>query len=266
MTEPKTKVSPGDTSFSRPAWLLQLNSFGEKLASGPESLIPLDVQSLLDAACNATGLNDFGSSDFSEPLEVLVHSLETEADLTPMGRMLARGDLSNLLENRLQVVEAHRAHPEIGKQLIEKPVFIVGLPRSGTSILHELLAQDPRLRAPLSWEAHSPWPAPGAEPEGETARIERAESVFTFWNELVPEYRTMHEMGARIPCECIWLTAHSFRSEEFLGRNQVPSYGGWLATADLAPAYAIHRKILELLQWKKPTPRWLLKAPSHMMA
>ena len=151
-------------------------------------------------------------------------------------------------------------------QAIEKPLFIVGLPRSGTSILHELLSQDPRLRAPLSWEVHSPWPPPGAEPETEAGRIQRAEEVFTFWNELVPEYRTMHEMGARIPCECIWLTAHSFRSEEFLGRNPVPSYGGWLATADLAPAYRIHRQLLELLQWKQETPRWLLKAPSHMVA
>jgi hypothetical protein len=74
---------------------------------------------------------------------------------------------------------------------------------------------------------------PGArDPDWERACIERADNIFTFWNELVPAYATMHEMGARIPCECIWLTAHSFRSEEFLGRNRVPSYGAWLAGAD----------------------------------
>ena len=266
MTTDEEKSSAREDAFSRPPWLLKFNRFGQGLSAEKTGLLSLDQESLLEAASRATGLSDFGEADFQEPLGVLLESLENDAALSPMGRILARGDVLNLLENRLHLVEAHRAHPEIREQGIEKPVFIVGLPRSGTSILHELLAQDPRLRAPLSWEAHSPWPPPGAEPETEGKRIQRAEEVFTFWNELVPEYKTMHEMGARIPCECIWLTAHSFRSEEFLGRNQVPRYGAWLATADLAPAYRIHRQFLEVLQWKQPTPRWLLKAPSHMMA
>ena len=266
MTEHKAQTLSRQDSFSRPPWLLQFNRFGHGLTEETQGLISLEADSLFEAASTATGLTDFGPSDFQEPLGVLLRSLQTEASLTPMGRILVRGDIVNLLENRLHLVEAQRAHPEIREQAIEKPIFIVGLPRSGTSILHELLDQDPRLRAPLSWEAHSPWPPVGAQPQTETARIDRAQEVFTFWNELVPEYKTMHEMGGLIPCECIWLTAHSFRSEEFLGRNQVPSYGGWLATADLAPAYRIHRQILEILQWKKPTPRWLLKAPSHMMA
>ena len=266
MTSRKLIASAQENPFSPPAWLTQFNRFGQGLSTEARGLIPLEMDPLFEAASAGTGLNDFGSTDFREPLGVLLQSLENEAAMSPMGRILARGDILNLLENRLYLTEAHRAHPEMRAQGIEKPVFIVGLPRSGTSILHELLAQDPRLRAPLSWEAHSPWPSPGAEPETEENRIQRADEVFTFWNELVPEYKTMHEMGARIPCECIWLTAHSFRSEEFLGRNQVPSYGGWLATADLGPAYRIHRQLLELLQWKQPTPRWLLKAPSHMLA
>jgi len=255
-------VSP----FPQPEWLQRLNSVGRDLASPAGHLVSLEPNSLLETAVAATGLEDFGSDDFREPLGVLADSLERESDASLVGNLLARGDLLNLLENRLRVVEAFRVRPELGSEAIAEPVFIVGLPRSGTSILHELLALDPRLRAPLSWEAHSPCP-PSADAESwEEEGIRRAENIFTFWNELVPAYATMHEMGARIPCECIWLTAHSFRSEEFLGRNRVPSYGAWLAGADLAPAYAIHEQILQILQARTPTPRWLLKAPSHMMA
>jgi hypothetical protein len=252
--------------FERPDWLLRLNAVGRDLAPPGGRLVPLEAESLLTAATEATGLDDFGPEDFREPLDILVDSLVHEADASLVGNLLARGDLLNLLENRLRMVAARSEDPEIGAEQICSPIFIVGLPRSGTSILHELLARDARLRAPLSWEAHSPCPPRDAEPGWEQARIERAENVFTFWNQLVPAYATMHEMGARIPCECIWLTAHSFRSEEFLGRNRVPRYGAWLAGADLAPAYAIHREILQLLQRQKPTERWLLKAPSHMVA
>ena len=260
--------------FERPDWLLRLNAVGRDLAPSPDRLVPLGADSLLEAAAANTGLSDFGPDDFLEPLGVLCRSLAEEADASLLGNLLARGDLLNLLENRARLVAARSQAPDIAEEAISQPIFIVGLPRSGTSILHELLAQDPRLRAPLSWEAHSPCPpsaalaaGPGArDPDWERACIERADNIFTFWNELVPAYATMHEMGAHIPCECIWLTAHSFRSEEFLGRNRVPSYGAWLAGADLGPAYAIHRELLELLQWQRPTERWLLKAPSHMMA
>ena len=254
------------TPFERPEWLLRLNAVARDIAPRPSHLIPLDPDSLLEAAASVTGFQDFGPDDFREPLEVLTRSLEEESDGSLVGNLLARGDLLNLLENRLRMVAARKENPGISEEAIQAPIFIVGLPRSGTSILHELLAQDPRLRAPLSWEAHTPCPGPGAGEGGREASIRRAENVFTFWNELVPAYATMHEMGAEIPCECIWLTAHSFRSEEFLGRNRVPSYGAWLATADLAPAYTIHREILQLLQHGTTTERWLLKAPSHMMA
>ena len=254
-------------AFARPDWLLRLNSVARDLAPSLNRLIPLDADSLLEAAAANTGLDDFGADDFHEPLGVLCRSLVEEADASLMGQLLARGDLLNLLENRARLAAARAQEPAIGQESVRQPIFIVGLPRSGTSILHELLAQDPRLRAPLSWEAHSPCPPGGhRDPDWERACIERAENVFTFWNQLVPAYATMHEMGARIPCECIWLTAHSLRSEEFLGRNRVPSYGAWLASADLTPAYAIHRELLELLQWQRPTERWLLKAPSHMVA
>jgi len=264
MTDAPSPKNDLAAPFDRPDWLLRLNSVGRDLAPPGGRLVPLGVNSLLESATQATGLDDFGATDFREPLEILVDSLIRDADASLMGDLLARADLSNLLENRLRIVARRKENPAVVSETIEAPIFIVGLPRSGTSILHELLARDARLRAPLSWEAHSPCPPAGDE--GDAACIERAENVFTFWNQLVPAYATMHEMGARIPCECIWLTAHSFRSEEFLGRNRVPRYGAWLASADLTPAYTIHHEILQLLQHRTPTERWLLKAPSHMMA
>jgi hypothetical protein len=250
----------------RPEWLHGLNDVGRMLLASDAPVVPLHEEALLAEACRNTGLDDFGDDSFREPLHILLDSLDNEARLTLMGRVLARSDALNLLENRLQIQETFAKNPEIESERIEGPIFIVGLPRSGTSILHELLAQDPAHRVPLSWEARFPCPPPETVSYHTDPRIERADRIFSFWNELVPAYRTMHEMGGRIPCECIWLTAHSFRSEEFLGRQQVPSYAAWLASADLSPAYAYHRRMLQLLQWKHPAERWMLKAPSHMAA
>ena len=253
-----------DFSDSHPAWLQRFNQLGRSLLASGAMGIPLDADSMLAEATRNTGLTDFGGDAFLEPLSVLCGSLEQEAQLNLMGRLLARSDVVNLLENRLQVTETYRLHPEIGDERVVGPMFIIGLPRSGTSILHELLACDPAHRVPLSWEARFPCPPPEAASYETDPRIAMAEEVFTFWNELVPEYRTMHEMGARIPCECVWLTAPSFVSEEFLGRQKIPSFGAWYAQADLRPAYAYHHKMLKLLQWKNSRERWMLKAPSHM--
>jgi hypothetical protein len=178
--------------------------------------------------------------------------------------MLARGDVVNALETRLRIEEAYRQHPEIDDEVVEGPLFIVGLPRSGTSILHELLAQDPAHRVPLSWEARYPCPPPEEATYETDPRIAMCEGYVQFWNEIMPDYRAMHEMGARIPCECVWLTMPTFGCEEWIGRQQLPSFTEWYATADQRPVYAYHRKVLKLLQSRFRRERWMLKAPSHM--
>jgi len=259
-----------DMSGSQPEWLRRLNAVGRSLvaSAGDGSMgVPLNEASLLDEAMANTGLSDFGDArdeSWREGFGVLVRSLDTESKLTLMGRVLTRGDLVNALETRLQVEETYRLHPEIEDETIEAPLFIIGLPRSGTSILHELLAQDPDHRVPLSWEARHPCPPPEESTYETDPRIARVEDYVTFWNELVPEYQTMHEMGAKIPCECIWITMPSFVCEEWLGRQQCPSYGAWYATADQRPAYEYHRRVLKLLQFRFKRKRWMLKAPSHM--
>ncbi len=242
----------------RPEWLRSLHA-----ATDP-GWIRLDADELIEEAVRRTGLSDFGGDAFLEPYHIFVTALEREAKLHPIGRILARGDVLNWLENRLLLSEARRCSPEIAEQRVRAPLFITGLPRTGTSILHELLAQDPAHRAPLHWEVRRPCPAPEAASCESDSRIAAAEAELQLWNHVVPEYVAMHELGARLPVECIQITAHEFRSDELMGRHQVPSYAAWFAQADLAPAFAFHRRFLEHLQSRHRCERWVLKAPSHL--
>ncbi len=244
----------------RPEWLQALHEIADP------RWIRLDADEILAEARQRTGLSDFGDPSFEEPYRIFVRSVDEESDSHAVGRLIARDDLRNWLENRLQLVETRQRHPEIDEQAIERPIFITGLPRTGTSILHELLAQDPGHRAPQHWEVRHPCPPPETKAYADDPRIERAERQVQLWNHIVPEYASMHELGARVPVECIQITAHSFVSDELLGRHQVPSYGAWYASADLTPAYAFHRYFLQHLQWRCPGERWVLKAPSHLGA
>jgi hypothetical protein len=230
---------------------------------GDPAWISLDETDLLTEAVRRTGLRDFGDDAFRAPLRLFLGALEREARLHYVGRTLARADVVEWLANRLEIVGWTARHPEIAAERIDGPIFITGLPRTGTSLLHELLAQDPANRVPLAWEVKSPCPPPDAD-ANEDARIARAERAVRAWCEIVPEYDAMHELGARVPVECIALMAPSFRSDELAGRHVVPSYAAWLATADLQPAYAWHRRTLQLLQWRDRRERWVLKAPSHL--
>ncbi len=242
----------------RPEWVQALHQI-----SDPD-WIELDADRLAEEAQRRTGLTDFGDDLFWEPYRVFVDSLNTEARLHTLGRLIARDDLLNSLQIRLELTDWRKRHPEIARERIERPLFITGLPRTGTSILHELLAQDPRHRAPLHWEVRSPCPPPETATRASDPRIALADRQCRFWTEIVPEYDSMHELGGQIPVECIQITMHSFRSDELMGRHRVPSYGAWFASCDLEPAYRFHRDMLQLLQWRCPGDRWVLKAPSHL--
>jgi hypothetical protein len=242
----------------RPAWVQALHTVADP------AWIRLDADELLAEAQARTGLSDFGGDEFLEPYRIFVRALGEEAQLHAVGRLIARSDLRNWLENRLALADFRKRRPEVAALPLERPLFITGLPRTGTSILHELLAQDPAQRAPLHWEVRHPCP-PGPAEEHDP-RIERAERQVQLWNHIVPEYKAMHELGAKLPVECIQITAHEFRSEELMGRHQVPSYAAWYAGCDLAPAYRFHRAMLQHLSWPAPPASWVLKAPSHLPA
>ena len=246
-----------------PEWLAAMNGEGEcwDLAAA----VPLDEASLIQTACATTGLTDFGDDLWREPFRVLLRALAEEAQLTLMGRLMARQDIFLWLCNRLQIAEVCRQHPEIEEQEIRAPMFLLGLPRSGTSILFELLARDPAVGVPLMWEAMRPCPPPEAATYRSDSRIDQAHRLFTQWQRVVPEFATMHEMAGDIPAECGLIMANTFISDHIASLHQTPSYSAWCAGADYRPVYDYHRKILQILQWKNPRGRWLLKAPEHQV-
>jgi len=247
---------------ARPAWLQTI--LDETRCMDAAALVPLDAGNLIDTVVRSTGLSDFGDEDWREPFEVLTRSLEEESELHFFGRVMTRNELLNLLENRLRLEAAYKAHPEIDEQEVVAPLVITGLGRSGTSILFELLSQDLQFGAPSSWESMFYCPPPEAATYRSDPRIEKAHQLLTQWGRAAPPWQAMHEMGAWIPAESVAVFEASFRSDNMPSKAPTPSYTGWLAKADMTPAYTYFKRILKLLQWKNPRRHWLLKSPSHI--
>ena len=217
---------------------------------GAEHLIPLDADELIATASRSTGLDDFGDGDWEEPFRRLVAALDTEAKLHALGRLCSKLDLLRHLRTRLQVVAAGPSDAPV-----PTPVFITGPARSGTSILQELLAEDPSLRAPRAWEMAHPFGPPEA--------VEWAECEFDLWGDIQPEFLAIHEMKAVLPEECLWLLAPAFDGGLWSACTDIPSFLGWRAGTDMVPAYRMHKRMLQLLQGAAaPTP-WALKSPVH---
>jgi len=151
----------------------------------------------------------------------------------------------------------------IAQEEIREPLFIVGLPRSGTTLLHTLLAADPEHRVPLTWEVMTPSPPTG---DNERRRIQRATQRCNCLNWLAPTFRHVHAVGAELPQECVGLMTPSFMSDQFDTMYYVPSYRAWFFRQDLLPAYEYHRRFLQHLQFRRGARRWILKAPTHMSA
>ncbi|MGH0038520.1 MAG: sulfotransferase family protein [Myxococcota bacterium] len=242
----------------RPAWVERLIAHGDAVG-GAERLVSLSADDLVEAARASTGLDDFGAGDWRTHFDVLLRSLEEESDLHLAGRLLARTEILTALRNRLRLTELWRQRPQLLESEIQAPVFIVGPPRSGTSILHELMACDPARRAPALWEMQHPVEAlEGAD------RAELADRVTRFWHDLQPEYETMHANSGRAPNECIFITLHEFLSDHWSGNHVVPAYESHLQSTDAHDAYRLHARFLKTLQARGGSRSWLLKAPSHL--
>ncbi len=220
---------------------------------------------LVSDAQTATGLDDLGAPTWQEGLDRLLPDFLGPAQLHDIGVEVVAADLQSYLTNRLQIVAWRKAHPEVAEVKVERPVVIVGQPRTGTTILYDLLAQDPRFRVPRSWEVDKP--VPPAEPSTYLTdpRIAEAQAQYDLVDTLIPGFAAFHEVGAMLGQECVRITAGDFRSMIFPTQYHVPSYQRWLLTeADMAPAYDLHRRFLQLLQWDHPGERWLLKSPGHI--
>ncbi len=226
----------------------------------------LDADALETDAREETGLHDFGDGAHREGLERLLTSLNEEADLNEAGEVMLRIRLVSLLSSRLRVEETYRAHPSIDDQRVEGPVFVVGLPRTGTTALSQLVAADPQFRSLRLWESSSPCPPPESATEHTDPRIAQAEAGLAMMNEMFPLMQTMHHEEATSATECQDLLGMSFRTVHFDGFGRVPSYMEWVTDCDMRETYRYHRRVLRLLQWHCPPRLWHLKTPVHMFA
>jgi hypothetical protein len=225
----------------------------------------LDPERLVREAARHSGLSDFGDDDaWRSGLERFAAALEDEAALTPLGRAMARGAVLGALENRLRMTDWRRRHPEIDAERVERPLIVMGMGRTGTTILHDLLGCDPRSRVPLSWEVESPCPPPERASYADDPRIAASDARLARTDGLVPGLKSMHPMGALLPQECVAMLSTEFASVAFQLLYRVPGYARWLhEECDLAAVYRGHRRWLQLLQWRCPG-RWVLKSPCHL--
>ncbi len=244
--------------------LRALNGVGAQLERFGVVYPALTSQSVMAAAVKSAGSDDFGSDSFREPLDVFVGACSTEADLTTFGRILVSKMLSSALANRIALREWSKAHPEVRDERIESPWVIVGLPRTGTSLLSMLLGLDPMARPLLQWEAAHPIPPPTLEEADQDPRIAKTAKDLEGLLKLNPPLKAMHPFGATLPEECVSLFMFDVRTLALETQAHVPTYARWLERADMAPAYAQHRLALQTLQSRQPTERWVLKTPNHL--
>jgi len=223
------------------------------------------AERLVEQAVAQTGLDDFGAPSFRIGLDRIVDGLAAEANLNAVGEAMAPEVLLGYLRTRLEVTDWHRRHPDMGAADVTPPVVMIGMGRTGTTILHDLLGQDPANRVPLTWEVDRPCPPPETATYDVDPRIEEVQAQLAVLDELHPEFQAMHPTGARLAQECIRITGGEFASLIFLSQFRLPSYFDWLShDADLAPAYRWHRRFLQLLQWHHPGDRWVLKSGAHL--
>jgi hypothetical protein len=242
-----------------------LNAVGRLLRAVGVSAARLDEGWLLGRAARNAGLSDFGDEAFREPLRRVLRAYEEESRLTLVGRIIAQRDTLRILENRLHLIEARKRHPEMADAPIREPVFVVGLPRTGSTALHELLAQDPENRVPMTWEVMWPWPFPEAASYHSDRRIAKADRYLRATDQLIPGFKKMHRMGAELPQECCMLMNHDFMSMQLHTSNRIPSFQDWMDQQDMTPIYASHRRQLQHLQLRCPVKRgWVLKSPQHL--
>ncbi len=224
------------------------------------------IEALETEAVARAGCSDFGDPKVREGLKRLVASLDEEADLSPVGVLILRQRLMSLLVNRLRVEDEHRRHPEISEQQIEGPIFIIGLPRTGTTALSQLVACDPQIRSLRLWESQDPVPPPVKGLNEADPRVASTQAGLDLLYQTFPKMRSLYFQTATGATECQDLLGMSFRTLHFDGMASVPSYTSWALHCDMEPAYRFHRRVLQLLQWRCPPRLWHLKTPVHVFA
>lgn len=240
---------------------VRLNNLFDRLFKQKE-LLTLD--GILDSVRKRSELTDWGDPGFLEALQAQVHSYNTETDATPFSHGAFKRSCVSKIMLRCQLVDWWKRHPEILEQPVQRPIFVTGMPRTGTTFLHRLLSQDPNNRPLLYWEQQWPTPPPQPETYQTDERIKWAkrsrDGLFT----LAPELEAIHPMEAQGPEECNGLFDPEFANMATAGLNHMPSFVEWILKRDMTQTYKFYRGELQLLNWKMPPKRWCLKSPSHL--
>ncbi len=222
------------------------------------------VDKLIDQARERTGLSDFGSESFRDGLVALIEGAEAAGTFNELGRTVLQEQTIGFLSTRLSVEDCYRRHPEIDEQKIVAPLFGLGLPRTGSTALSFLLAEDPRSRSLLTWETNSPTPPPEPATTDTDPRIAKAAARIALMDQMAPRFKVMLPSSPTGPNECLPVLALDFRSAMFFALGDNRHYEQWLAACDMVPAYRYHQRVLKLLQWSFPARPWRLKSPAHM--
>ena len=227
--------------------------------------LPFTRDDLVAAAGQATGLDDFGEPTWQEGLDRMLDDLDRSASLNELGVSIVQNEFTAYLANRLRILDWRASHPAVAEGEVNRPLVICGQPRTGTTILFDLLAQDPAHRAPLTWEVDFPCPPPTTATYDTDPRIEESEAMSGMADQIIPGFSAFHPLGARLAQECARITASEFRSMMFQTQYDVPEYERWLLhEADPGPLYRWHRIYLQHLQSEHAADRWLIKSPAHL--
>lgn len=223
----------------------------------PDTVFPAaDAQALIRAAAVSP------SPDAVEGLDQLLASIRAGSELSLFGRVSLKWDFVRLLRNAQLVADAHASNPALSAAPVKKPLFILGLPRSGTSFLHTLMAEDPDNQVPRNWQMIYPAPRPANFNPKSDKRVARVDKQLDLFNGLAPGFRELHPIYADSPQECSEITSHVFQSLRFDSTHRVPAYFEWLEARGHDDAFIFHKKFLQFLQNGTPS-RWVLKCPDH---
>ena len=226
--------------------------------------LPHCEEALHESACEATGHSEFGPDEYREGLRVFLNSCESESNLTPVGRLLVKGQVLSGLTGRLLSEAGFSVQREVSAHTLERPLVIVGMPRTASTALHRMLSRDPDLQGLELWVAESPMPRPPREEWGDVPAFIDCDTRTRALYEASPEMRAIHEMDAHEVDECWHLLRQSFGSVTFECNFRVPTYSRWWAGRDMRAEYARYRKNLEMIGSNAPGCRWLLKDATHM--
>ena len=236
-----------------------LNRFGPRIDR------TLTAEGIKSAAIKRANADNFGPWQIDEPLDRLLESYRSEAHLTKLGWLTVKETLVSSLANLIEMQTERGNIPDIANQHLRAPVFVVGLPRTGTTLLHGLMTRDENNRAPASWEVMFPG-SYRDNPVGRSRAQRRCGQRLAWANRLAPEFKRIHPIAPDLPQECIAITAHALRSIQFHTTHNVPSYQDWFEQYGQEKAIAFHHDFLQHLEYGQPGGRWVLKAPGHLFS